>query len=213
MNITKVGHCCLLIETKGKRILTDPGAFTTDTMPTESIDIVLITHEHADHFHIPALQQVLKGSPQATVYTNSGVGKLLTEASIPFVLLEGRDMSSVLGIVLEAFDAQHAEIYEDFGQVQNTGYFVDETLFYPGDAYIDPGRAVEVLACPFGGPWWKVSDAMEYILTLKPAHVFPVHDGIEREDRVGILHRVPLSVLPHHNITFHPLKAGESFSM
>jgi len=31
MKITKLGHCCLLIETKGKRVLTDPGSYTVKT--------------------------------------------------------------------------------------------------------------------------------------------------------------------------------------
>ena len=29
MKIKKIGHCCLIIETKGIRIMTDPGTFTT----------------------------------------------------------------------------------------------------------------------------------------------------------------------------------------
>ncbi len=31
MKIKKIGHCCLIIETKGVRIMTDPGTFTTAT--------------------------------------------------------------------------------------------------------------------------------------------------------------------------------------
>ncbi len=184
-----------------------------DTAPLQDIDIILITHEHADHIHIPTLKLVLEKSPEAIVYTNSGVGNLLSQEHIPYALLEGRDAVDVLGLVLEAYDGKHAEIFEEFGQVQNTGYFIDDRLFYPGDAYIDPNRDVEILACPFGGPWWKVSDAMAYILTLKPKQVLPVHDGIEREDRVAILHRVPLSVCPEHNILFHPLRSGETVEL
>lgn len=29
MKITKLGHCCLLIEIRGTRFLTDPGSYTT----------------------------------------------------------------------------------------------------------------------------------------------------------------------------------------
>ena len=38
MNITKLGHCCLLIEEKGLRILTDPGAYSTGQNEIKNID-------------------------------------------------------------------------------------------------------------------------------------------------------------------------------
>ncbi len=46
MNITKIGHCCLLIKEQGLTILTDPGTWTTDQNNLTGIDVVLITHEH-----------------------------------------------------------------------------------------------------------------------------------------------------------------------
>ena len=49
MNITKLGHCCLVLEIDGVRILTDPGNYTTAQDTMTGIDIVLITHEHGDH--------------------------------------------------------------------------------------------------------------------------------------------------------------------
>lgn len=45
MKITKIGHCCLLVEVNDMRIITDPGEWN-DEPPTENIDLVLITHEH-----------------------------------------------------------------------------------------------------------------------------------------------------------------------
>ena len=56
MKITKFGHCCLLIEENGVRILTDPGTYSTQQSEVKNIDFVLITHEHADHFHIDSLK-------------------------------------------------------------------------------------------------------------------------------------------------------------
>jgi L-ascorbate metabolism protein UlaG (beta-lactamase superfamily) len=53
MKITKYGHCCLLIEERGIRILTDPGAFTANIHSSlTGIDVILYTHEHADHYHL-----------------------------------------------------------------------------------------------------------------------------------------------------------------
>jgi L-ascorbate metabolism protein UlaG (beta-lactamase superfamily) len=210
MKITKIGHCCLLIEVEGKRILTDPGSFTVEGLMTENIDIVLITHEHADHLHIDSVKKIIEASPAVQIFSNSSVGKLLTQAGITFGLLEGIGTTTCCGIAIEAFDGKHEEIYEEIGQVQNTGYFVAGKLFYPGDSYIVPDKHVEVLAFPLGGPWCKIADAIRYVLAVKPAHAFPVHDGIEREDRVGILHRIPTTLFPEHGINFHPMKASDT---
>src|SRR6185312_9669397 len=77
MKIKKIGHCCLVIETKGVRIMTDPGMFSTAQNEEKNIDIVAITHEHGDHFHIESLKAIIANNPAVTVITNSAVGKLL----------------------------------------------------------------------------------------------------------------------------------------
>lgn len=141
MKIKKLGHCCLLIETKGLKILTDPGAFSTMQNEAMGIDVVLITHEHADHFHTESLQTVLKNNPKARVITNSGVGKKLDELGVAYSLIEGIQKTEINGISIEAFDGKHEEIFEMLGQVQNTGYFIDNELFYPGDAFSDPKKS------------------------------------------------------------------------
>jgi len=210
MKITKIGHCCLLIEVEGKRILTDPGSFTIDELIVEHIDMVLITHEHADHIHIESLQRVIEANPDVVIVTNTAVGKLLTEVAISYQILEGKNQSELCGVYIEAYDEKHAEIYEEIGQVQNTGYFIANRLFYPGDSYTIPGKEVEILAFPIGGPWCKIADAIRYVLEVMPKKAFPVHDGIERMDRVGILHHIPNLIFPENGIECYPLKAGDT---
>ncbi|NDE68381.1 MBL fold metallo-hydrolase, partial [bacterium] len=150
MNIKKLGHCCLLIKIDGLTILTDPGAFTTSQNSLTGIDIILITHEHADHLHVGSLAEVLKNNPQAKVITNTSVGKKLDEAGVAYTVVEGRATMQIGAgnsehtVPLEAFDCKHVEIFEEFGQVQNTGYLIGGKLFYPGDSYCQPGKPVDV---------------------------------------------------------------------
>lgn len=202
MKIKKLGHCCLVIETNGKRIMTDPGSYTiSDQEKEKNIDIVLITHEHPDHLHIDSLKKVLVNNPTAIVITNTAVGKLLLEVQINFEILEDKSFREINGVEFEAHDCRHEEIFEEFGQVQNTGFFIDKRLFYPGDAFHNPNKSVEILALPVAGPWARVRDAMKYVLEIKPKFAFPVHDGMLDPD-FGSCHRVPSIVLPKFGIIF-----------
>lgn len=177
MKITKIGHCCLVIEEAGIKILTDPGAWTTIQNSEKDINLVLITHEHPDHLHVDSVKEVLRNNPKAQIITNSAVGKILESEGIQFAKIEHGESTNLDGILIEGFGSKHAQIYQDYGQVLNTGYFVAGRLFYPGDALYDPQRTVEVLALPVSGPWMKASDAITYALKINPQVCFPVHDG------------------------------------
>src|SRR3989338_182171 len=196
MKIKKLGHCCLVVEVNGKRIMTDPGSYTVKEQAQEkNVDFILITHEHGDHLHIESLQEVIKNNPNVKIITNAGVGKLLDEVGIGYEILEDKKLTEVAGVELESHDCKHEEIWEDFGQVQNTGYFINNRLFYPGDAFYNPGKSVEILALPVAGPWSRIRDAMRYVLDIKPKICFPVHDGM-LSPNFGTCHRVPALVLP-----------------
>lgn len=209
MKIKKIGHCCLLIQINGVTILTDPGAFSVEQNSVVGIDVVLITHEHADHLHIGSLQEVLKNNPNSKVITNIGVGKKLHEVGVSHSIIDGGNSVVVNGITIEAFDGKHEEIFEEIGQVQNTGYFIDKKLFYSGDSFYNPERPVDVLALPVAGPWCKVSDAIRYALAIKPNKVFPVHDGMLQRDRIGSSHKIPEKVLSENGIQFIVMNDGD----
>lgn len=210
MKITKLGHCCLLIQLENLTILTDPGIFSTAQDAVTGVDIVLITHEHADHFYIASLKKVLGNNPSAKVLTNSAVGALLQKEGIPYETLEGSAKKEIQGVEIEAFDAKHEEIFEEIGQVQNTGYMIAGRLFYPGDAFKDPEKPVEILALPVAGPWCKVPDAIRYALKVNPKKIFPVHDGMLQKDRIGAFHAVPAKVLAEKGMEFVPMLEGDN---
>ena len=211
MKITKLGHCCLLIEHKNKRILTDPGAWSIAQNQVNNLDVILITHEHPDHLHIESLQMVLQNNPNAKIITNNAVGKILTEHKIAFALLEHGENTTYENITFEAFGKDHAEIYEQYGMVQNTGYFIDNILFYPGDAFTNPEKPIKILAVPISAVWTTLKTAIDYGLKLKPEIAFPVHDGMLVDSRFGSTHRLPEQIFLKNNIKFISLKEGENF--
>ncbi len=209
MKIKKIGHCCLVLEVNGKRIMTDPGSYTLEEhSKEENIDLILITHEHGDHLHVESLKQVVVNNPNAKIITNNSVGVIIGEAGIKYEVLEDRVAIEVSGIQLEAYECKHEEIFKDIGQVQNTAYFIDGRLFFPGDSYYNPGKPVEILALPVAGPWSKVKDAVNYALNVKPKKCFPMHDGgLKSVD--GGNHKIHAIVLPQNGIEFVSLNAGE----
>jgi L-ascorbate metabolism protein UlaG (beta-lactamase superfamily) len=94
--------------------------------------------------------------------------------------------------------------------VENTGYCIENTLFYPGDAFTNPGKPVDILALPVAGPWMKISEAIEYALEIAPRIAFPVHDGMLLPDRLGPVHRVTSTVLKEKNIEFISMLEGDA---
>jgi L-ascorbate metabolism protein UlaG (beta-lactamase superfamily) len=200
MKITKFGHCCFLVEENGLRILTDPGSYSTAQNKVESIDIILITHDHQDHLHIDSLKAVLKNSPQARIITNRSVGKLLDKENLPYTVLEDGQKTSEKGVLIEAFGKKHAIMHPTIPQIDNTGYLIGNKLFYPGDALTNPKKPIEILALPVAGPWLKLSEAIDYAKEIKPALCFPVHEGGLKSP--GSVYRLPLTVLGPLGISF-----------
>jgi len=200
MKITKFGHCCLLIEQSGLRILTDPGSYSVLQNEVKDIDLVLITHEHGDHLHIDSLKTVLQNNPQAKIVTNNGVGVLLKKEGISYELLDDGKTTVYKDVLFEAFGREHAEIYRAWKKVENTSYFIGKKFFYPGDAFLNPNREIEILALPVAGPWLKLSESIDYALLTKPKKCFPVHDGNLKA--YSSHHNIPATILPESGIEF-----------
>lgn len=201
MKIKKLGHCCLIVEENGKRIMTDPGSWTVEEQIKEkNINLIIITHEHSDHIHVESLKILLENNRDAEIITNKSVGRLLDKEGIKYKVLEDKISDNSFGIELEAHDCKHEEIYEEIGQVQNTGYFIGKRLFYPGDSFYNPNKIVEILALPVAGPWTNIKDATKYALDIKPKFCFPVHDGMLKS--FGSNHGIPVIILEKAGIVF-----------
>jgi L-ascorbate metabolism protein UlaG (beta-lactamase superfamily) len=208
MKITKFGHCCLLIEVDGVTILTDPGSFTTAQDNVTGVDIVLVSHEHGDHLHIDSLKKVLANNPKAVVISNAAVAALIQVEGIACVVVDGTATNAEHGVALAAFDGKHEEIYQEIGQVQNTGYLIANRLFYPGDSFHIPGVPVEILALPVAGPWCKLPDAIRYALAIKPKKAFPVHDAVLKNP--GMMGGIVSKVLQEDGVEYTSLSDGAS---
>lgn len=208
MKIKKIGHCCFVVEPKeGVRIMTDPGAYSILQIVEKNINAILITHEHQDHLHIDSLKDILKSNPEALVITNTAVGNILDKNGIPYIKVEEGDKYEMNGVVILGFGNVHAQIYEDFGKVQNTGYMINN-LCYAGDSFSYPDADVDILALPVAGPWMKLSEAIDYAKHIQPRICFPVHDAILQDFSTSAW-KIPETILGEDNILFKKLEIGK----
>jgi L-ascorbate metabolism protein UlaG (beta-lactamase superfamily) len=212
MKIKKIGHCCLVIETKGIKIMTDPGNYTNLQNEELDIDLILITHEHKDHLHIESLKEVIKNNPNVSIFTNNSAAKILKEENIGYSILIDGESTLFNNVSLAAFGNKHAEIFDGILQVENTGYFIDDRLFYGGDSFYIPNKKVEILALPVSGPWVCIKDTINYAIKISPKYCFPVHDGMIMEDKIEPTRRIPETILNKFDISFLRMESGDSLT-
>lgn len=180
MNITKFGHCCLLLDVNGVKIVTDPGNFTVAQNTLTGLHILLITHEHQDHYHVESVAAIVKNNPDIEVVCNKAVAALIQKENIPCKVSVVGDGESVTlgGVTIEGFGTEHAPIYGDMGKVENTGYMVADKFYFPGDNFEQPHKPVDVLALPVAAPWMKISECVDFAKAVKAKKAFGVHDGM-----------------------------------
>jgi L-ascorbate metabolism protein UlaG (beta-lactamase superfamily) len=212
MKITKIGHCCLIIKEENVTMLTDPGSFTSGQDEVLGINIILITHEHTDHVHVDSLKRILKNNPEAKIITNTSVGKILDKENIPYEIIDDGKEKNIGSVLIQGKGMTHATIHPSLPTVENTGYFINKKLFYPGDALHDPGQPIDILALPIVGPWTKTSEVVDYALKLKPKKAFPVHDGMLNQH--GMFYTKMIErFLPNAGIEFVVLELNTEYEL
>ena len=177
MKITKFGHSCLLVEEGSARILIDPGIWSTIPENLSNLDVILITHEHGDHYSVDVIQQILKNNSKAVIYTNPSVHAKLAAQNIAAQILGSGARVVINGVTVEGIGEKHAFLYHTLPIVDNVGFIIAGKLFQPGDALTIPAKPVEILACPIAAPWMKIAEMLDYGLAVKPKIIFPIHDA------------------------------------
>lgn len=198
----------MLVEKGKAHFLIDPGSY--NPMPdADTIDAILITHNHQDHLDIEMLKKLLSKHKDAQIITNQEVANTLKEKGIEtHVIVAEGDSLEVNGVAVHAHGGIHAFVYEDVPQCQNIGFMIDSRFYFPGDSLYIPDMPVEILALPIVAPWMKLSEAIEFARQVKPKIVFPVHDGFLRADRAGWSRSFPKMILEPLGIEFRDMQDG-----
>ena len=176
MNITKYEHACVVIEEQGKKLVIDPGQFTTSLTDFSNIVAVVVTHLHSDHLDPQKLQAIFAANPEARFFGTAEVAKEVP--NVPFTAVTGGTAETVAPFKLAFYGEQHAQIHASIPPVQNVGVLVNDAFYYPGDSFTLPGVPVKVLALPIAAPWAKAGESVDFLLSVRPHYVFPTHNGV-----------------------------------
>ncbi|HXF23533.1 MAG TPA: MBL fold metallo-hydrolase [Gemmatimonadaceae bacterium] len=214
MRITYIGHATLLIEIGGKTILTDPnfdpalGRFLArvsapgiaiDKLP--KLDMILLTHAHADHLSFRSLA----GIESVPLYAPPAVARWIRRHGVKnaIELAPGESLTSgSLTVHVEAATHSGNRYMIDRWRKQTNMYLVAtnyESVFFAGDTALTDdttrlvrremkGRQLDIALLPIGyAPEWKAErfrrghltslDALTLFERLDARHLIPYHWG------------------------------------
>ena len=183
MRITHLGHAAVLVEVADRRILIDPGNFSTAWHHVRDLDAIVVTHQHPDHVDPEHAPTLLKHNERAVVRVEPQV---LDAVDLPWAEPLAADTSVDLGgVLIEAVGGLHAVIHRDIPRIGNVGLIIraegEPTLFHPGDSLATVPSGVDVLAVPAYGPWAAMKETIDFVREVAAPHGFPIHDGLLSE--------------------------------
>lgn len=181
MKITKYPQSCLLIETKGKKILIDPGILKYKDEYFNiwnNVDIILITHKHPDHCNTAVLEKLDKS---ILIYSTKEVKD--ANESLSINIIKENEILKLGDITIEVVHAIHGyqpllkgkEINENVGYIIDDGenrlYTTSDTICFKND------YKANILCVPITGHGLTMSafEAALYAKEVGANVTIPVH--------------------------------------
>jgi L-ascorbate metabolism protein UlaG (beta-lactamase superfamily) len=186
MQTTKYLHSCLLVEEQNKTILIDPGVFTynehaLDINKLNKLDYIAITHEHADHFYLPFIKDLVQKFPDVKIITNNSIVALLQRENIK--------ATSESDEVVKIEISPHERLW-DVEAPENITVSIFDKLTHVGDS-ICFIKSCGILALPITAPWGSTTDAVNKALEIRPKVIIPIHDWMWKDEvRMGMYQRL-----------------------
>jgi L-ascorbate metabolism protein UlaG (beta-lactamase superfamily) len=201
VEVTWVGHATTVIDHEGYRVITDPlltkrVAHLRRRRPLPGdgvgdVDLVLLSHVHLDHLHLPSIAKL---RPGGTALTPAGSASLLRKAGFADVReVRVGDRVEVGPVVVEVVPAAHKDGRGPHSRVraEPVGYVVEgggHRVYFPGDTDLFDAMAdlhdIDVALLPIWG-WGPTlgeghltpERAATATALIRPGLIVPIHWG------------------------------------
>ncbi len=182
IKVKVLGHASIMIEWNGKHIYSDPYSEVCSFAGMPKADLVLITHNHYDHYDLEALNEIL--APQTVVVTDSGTGKV-DKRYFPLAYsekfeYEGVEITAVPAYNILRFNEEGNHFHpKGFGN----GYilsFGGFRLYIAGDTECTQEmkslKDIDIAFLPKNLPYtMKDEEFIEAANILMPRYLYPIH--------------------------------------
>jgi L-ascorbate metabolism protein UlaG (beta-lactamase superfamily) len=182
--ITFIGHGTLMMSWGGKIIHVDPVLQMADYTKLPKADLIIITHEHSDHFDLRAIDLVK--TAKTKIVATETVARQISDATI----MKNGDIRTIGGLRIEAVPAYNLVNMRSPGvpfhpQGVGNGYIVtfgDKRLYIAGDTENTPEmktlQGIDIAFLPMNLPYTMtpemVADAAK---AFRPKILYPYHYG------------------------------------
>ncbi len=183
MKITKYPQSAILIEDyKSKRILIDPGSycynenFNVDNFG--KIDILLLTHDHLDHYCPEAIRILKQNNSKIIILSNKEVQKKLKkDVGLDCEILEVGEERQINNIKIKGTKQIHGDLPNGKPKPEVIGFLVDDKFYHPGDTiYLKEKPYAEIVFAPICGTVvMDVNEAVKFIEEIRPKLAIPIH--------------------------------------
>jgi L-ascorbate metabolism protein UlaG (beta-lactamase superfamily) len=211
MKLTKHEHAALVLDMTHDTLVVDPGAFTMPLTELRNVVGIVITHEHPDHWTPEQLDRILAMNPDARIFAPQGVS--LAAPTYAITVVHDGDHITVGEFDLKFFGAKHAVIHASIPVIDNVGVMVNDTVFYPGDAFTIPPVPVDTLAVPVGAPWLKIGEVIDYVSAVAPRRSLPSHEMVLSVIGKNMANERVATATAAGGGEFFPLEPGDSLDL
>ncbi|MGO9376247.1 MAG: MBL fold metallo-hydrolase [Syntrophobacteraceae bacterium] len=182
LKITFIGHGSVMFEFDGKTIHVDPFSKMGDYTKLPKADLILITHEHQDHFDMNALE-ILRTPATALVVTETVAGRITGG-----IVMHNGDERTVMGLKIEAVPAYNLVHMRSEGvpfhpKGVGNGYIVTfggKRVYLAGDTENIPEmkniKGIDIAFLPMNLPYTMTPEMVAGAAkSFKPKVLYPYH--------------------------------------
>jgi L-ascorbate metabolism protein UlaG (beta-lactamase superfamily) len=182
LKITFIGHASVMFTFNGKIIHVDPVFREADYNKMPEADLILITHEHGDHFDLEAIE-TLRTEDTKIILTKICAGKVADG-----IIMENGSIKTIGGFTIEAVPAYNIVHKRKNGNPYHpkgvgNGYIItfgDKRVYLAGDTENTPEmkelKNIDIAFLPMNVPYTMTPEMVaDAATTFKPKILYPYH--------------------------------------